>query len=110
MCYGLLSDNACFLEAEKSLPVIHGLTDDHMVQELDLKNPGSFANPAGQPHISFTWAEVVRYAARGIMQSIFSPPSRRSPSMCSHGLSRRNAGPKMLCINRARLLRFETER
>ncbi len=58
MCYGLLSDNAGFLEAEISLSVIHGLTDDHMVQELDLKNPGSFANPAGQPHISFAWVGV----------------------------------------------------
>jgi RadC-like JAB domain len=28
----------------------------------------------------------------------FSPPSWRSPSMCCHSLSRRDAGPKMLCI------------
>jgi hypothetical protein len=55
-----LSDNAGFLEAEIPLPVIHGLTDDHMVQELDLKNPGSFANPAGQPHIGFTWRRIPR--------------------------------------------------
>jgi len=26
---------------------IHGLTDDHMIEELDLKNPGGFINPAG---------------------------------------------------------------
>jgi len=58
MCYGLLSDNAGFLEAEISLSVIHGLTDDHMVQELDLKNPSSFVNPAGQPDISFARVRV----------------------------------------------------
>jgi len=44
-----LSDDAGFLEAEISLPVIHGLPNDHMIQELDLKHSGRFANPAGQP-------------------------------------------------------------
>ena len=34
----------------------------------------------------------------GLVQPIFSPPSRRSPSMCCHSLSRHDAGPKMLCI------------
>jgi hypothetical protein len=53
MCNGPLSDNAGFLEAEVSLSSIHGLTDDHMIQELDMKNPGSFIDPKGQPHISF---------------------------------------------------------
>ena len=52
-CFGLLSDDTSFLEAEISLPVIHGLPNDHMIQELDLKHSGRFANPAGQPQISF---------------------------------------------------------
>ena len=55
-----LSDNAGFLEGEVSLSVIHGLSDDHMIQELDLKNPGSFINPTGQPHISFARLCVAR--------------------------------------------------
>jgi hypothetical protein len=49
----LLADGAGFLEAETCLSVIHGLTDDHMIQELDL-NPGSLIDPTGQPHISFS--------------------------------------------------------
>jgi hypothetical protein len=53
MCLVLLADGASFLEAEICLSVIHGLTDDHMIQELDLKNPGGFIDPTGQPHISF---------------------------------------------------------
>ncbi len=61
-----LSDDAGFLEAEISLPVIHGLPNDHMIQELDLKHSGRFANPAGQPHISFARVGVPRYAACGI--------------------------------------------
>ena len=49
---GSLEEPSLF-EAELALSVIHGLTDDHMIQELDLKNPGSFIDPTGQPHISF---------------------------------------------------------
>jgi hypothetical protein len=62
----LLVDDAGFLEAEISLSLIHRLTDDHMVQERDLKNPGRFANSAGQPHISFAWVGIPRYAECGI--------------------------------------------
>jgi hypothetical protein len=38
-----------FLEAEVALVAIHGLAGDHMIEELDLKNPGGFVNPAGWP-------------------------------------------------------------
>ena len=31
-----------------------------MVQQLDLENPGGFANRAGQPQIAFTWLRVAR--------------------------------------------------
>jgi len=62
----VLTESAAFLEAEVSLSAIHGLTDDHMVQQLDLKNPGSFGNPAGQPRISFARVRVAGYAACGI--------------------------------------------
>jgi hypothetical protein len=34
----------------------------------------------------------------GLVQPIFSPPSRRSPLLCSPSLSRRDAGLKMLCL------------
>jgi len=43
--WALLCDGPGFLEAEISWPVIHGLADDHVIQELDLENPGCFANP-----------------------------------------------------------------
>ena len=36
-----LGQYASFFEAEISLPVIHWLTNDHVIQELDLKNLGS---------------------------------------------------------------------
>ena len=29
------------------------MPDDHVIEHLDLKNPGSFAEPAGQTEISF---------------------------------------------------------
>jgi hypothetical protein len=57
---GLLSDNAGFLEAEISVLAIHRLTDNDMVQQLDLENPGSFANPAGEAQIGFARAGVPR--------------------------------------------------
>jgi len=34
----------------------------------------------------------------GLDQPIFSPPSRRSPLVCSPSFSRRDAGLKMLCV------------
>jgi len=34
----------------------------------------------------------------GLVQPIFSPPSRRSPLVCSPSFSRRDAGLKMLCL------------
>ena len=34
----------------------------------------------------------------GLVQPIFSPPSRRSPLVCSPSFSRRDAGLKMLCV------------
>jgi hypothetical protein len=67
-CPFSLADDASFLEAEISLSLIHRLTDDHMVQERDLKNPCRFANSAGQPHISSpTRFWLVRLAAMGGM-------------------------------------------
>ena len=67
--FGLLSpvhpgrpspDYSGFFEAELTLVAIHGLADDHMIEELDLKNPGGFINPAGQPEISLTRVRVAR--------------------------------------------------
>ena len=43
-----LCDRPSFFEAEITQPAIHGLTDDHVIQELDLENPGAFANPSGE--------------------------------------------------------------
>jgi hypothetical protein len=54
----VLTESAAFLEAKISLPVIHWLTDDYVVQQLDLENPGSLANPAGEAQIGFTRARV----------------------------------------------------
>jgi hypothetical protein len=50
------SDHAGFLEAEVTLLAVHGLADDHMVQQLDLKNPGAFSDPASKSEIGFGWA------------------------------------------------------
>jgi len=62
----VLTESAAFLEAKISLPVIHWLTDDYLVQQLDLENPGSLANPAGEAQIGFTRARGSCYAACGI--------------------------------------------
>ena len=56
-----LCDHAGFLEAEISLAAIHRLTNDHVIEELDLENPGGFANPACEPQISFTRLRVTRW-------------------------------------------------
>jgi hypothetical protein len=42
------SDCASLFKAEISRPVIYWLTDDYMIQELDLENPGGFAYTAGK--------------------------------------------------------------
>jgi hypothetical protein len=55
-----LTESAGFHEAKISLPVIHWLTDDHVIQQLDLKNPDSFANSAGEAEIGFTRARVTQ--------------------------------------------------
>jgi hypothetical protein len=61
-----LADSSGFFEAKISLPVIDWMTDDYVVQQLDLENPGSFANPAGEAKIGFARTGVPRYAACGI--------------------------------------------
>jgi hypothetical protein len=62
VAYGwrVLTESAAFLEAKISLPVIYWLTDDYVVQQLDLENPGSFANPAREAKIGFARARVPR--------------------------------------------------
>jgi hypothetical protein len=50
----MLRDNSSFFEAEISLSTVHRLTDDDVVKHLDLKNPGSFAEPTRDAEISFT--------------------------------------------------------
>jgi hypothetical protein len=56
--HGGLADSPSFLEAEISLPAVHRLTDDDVIEHLDLKNPGSFAEPAGEAKIGFAWTRV----------------------------------------------------
>jgi hypothetical protein len=48
------SQNASFFEAEISRPATEGLADNHVIEHIDLQNPSSSAQPAGQPEISFT--------------------------------------------------------
>ena len=37
-----------------------------MIEDVDLQNPGSFAQPASQPDISFARCRIPGYAASGI--------------------------------------------
>jgi hypothetical protein len=53
-----LSDSAGFLKTKISLPIIHRLTDDHVIEHLDLENPGSFVEPPSQAEIRFARARV----------------------------------------------------
>src|SRR5271165_7002149 len=47
------SDCARFFEAEITWSTVKRLTDNDMIEHVDLQNPGSFGKPAGQPDISF---------------------------------------------------------
>lgn len=53
-----LRDGAGFLETEISLPAVNWLTDDDVIQHLDLKNAGCFAESTGKSKISLAWAWV----------------------------------------------------
>ncbi len=68
-----LSDGAGFLKTKICLPIIHRLTDDHVIKHLNLENPGSFVKPASQTKIGFARARVSAYAAYGISGVIPHP-------------------------------------
>jgi hypothetical protein len=53
-----LANSPSFLEAEIPLPTVHRLTDDDVVKHLDLKNPGSFAEPTREAEISLARAWI----------------------------------------------------
>jgi hypothetical protein len=53
-----LANRSGFLKAKISLPAVKRMADDHMIQHLDLENSGGFAEPAGQPEISFARAWI----------------------------------------------------
>jgi hypothetical protein len=36
------------------------MADDHVIEQLDLQNPGSFVEPPSQAEIRFAWAQVSR--------------------------------------------------
>jgi hypothetical protein len=54
------SQKASFLEAEISRPVAEGSAGNHVIKQVDLQYPGSFAQPASQPEIGFTWGRLAR--------------------------------------------------
>ena len=47
-----------FLEAEISLPAVNRLSDDHVINHLDLENPGSLVESVSQAEIRFARARV----------------------------------------------------
>jgi len=71
--YEASGNDACFLEAKISLPIIYWVTDDYVVQHLDLENPGCFAESTSEAKIGFAWAGVSGYAACGITGVIPHP-------------------------------------
>jgi hypothetical protein len=54
----LSSDHTRFFEAKITWPTVERLTDNHMVEHVDLQNPSSFGQPASQPDISFAWRRL----------------------------------------------------
>ena len=60
------SQKASLFETEVSCSAAEGPADNHMIEHVDLQNPGSSAEPAGQPDIGFTRRRVPSYAASGI--------------------------------------------
>jgi hypothetical protein len=61
------SQKASLFEAEVSWSAAKRPADNQMIEHVDLQNPGSFAEPASQPHIGFTGSRVPSYAAYGIL-------------------------------------------
>ena len=56
-----------------------------MIEQVDLQNPGSFAQPASQPDISFTRRRITRYAASGITGAMPYPVLRRTEDRVPSG-------------------------
>jgi hypothetical protein len=59
--FRICSQKASLFEAEVSWLAAEGPADNHMIEHVDLQNPGSFAEPASQPHIGFTGSRVPRW-------------------------------------------------
>src|SRR5260221_11695834 len=57
-------------EAEISGPAGGRGTDDHVIQHLDLQEPGAFGEPASQASVRFTWRRIatgmIMYDDKGI--------------------------------------------
>ena len=47
------SDHTRFFEDEIAWSTLERLTDNDVIEHVDLQNPGSFGQPASQPDISF---------------------------------------------------------
>jgi hypothetical protein len=60
------SDHTRFFEAEITWPALERLTDNDVIEHVDLQNPGSSGQPAGQSDISFARSRSTGYAACGI--------------------------------------------
>jgi hypothetical protein len=51
---------ACFFEAEVTRSTVKRLTDNNVIEHVDLQNPGSFGKPASQPDISLARRRISR--------------------------------------------------
>ena len=62
----VLPQCSSLFEAEITGPACGRGTDNHVIQHLDLQEPGAFGEPASQASVRFTWRWITSYAACGI--------------------------------------------
>ena len=58
-----LGQHTSLFEAEISGPAGDRGTDDHVIQHLDLQEPGAFGEPASQASVRFTWRWIATMMA-----------------------------------------------